>query len=694
MTGLVVWLVASKFYDSKIISLKEENLRLKAQVGLNESILNEVKVAFSQIAQDSLKNQQEALLAEHSNDLKIKMELFKAEELTPVNRLLKEFKESIDNYQKSHQIESLEIKNWGAELDACVSVLEVLYESDIRNLDDILNKPSILNGEMMVAFMSSDILKTVIVDKINKKIAEKDIVELEISKEDLDQIDTAEKWDKEIDVVFDALDVIENSNDLEYSEIVTLYNKIKETILCKQLIFNVAPELVDKLPVVKNYYNKDIVIDDWEVELDAIIASVDALDKANITNIDDLLNEDSALNGEMMLTFARSSILKIALVQELNKALAQANLEPNLIKVSDIDQLNTKELWDAELSAMRNLISLKDNANTLEFNKIVEIYEEVRTTTLCNKVLIESAPVMAETLPVVSTYYDETVIIEDWALELDAIVETLEALSEANAANISNPLSENSPLNGKVLNAATKSTILTKAIVDEMNNAIKLSGLAENIISIESIKEVNSEEAWNAELDCMRRLVAINFASSNMNTVITIYNDIKENTILCEKILVSSAAIIIPDLPIISNYYDESLGITDWGVELDAIINAYTLLVNKGLSNINNPIQTLDGQIIVSCLESKILKAAFIQEFNNNLNLLGLGAYYTMDDAKLSELNTAEKWDNELAAIQAVSDLVNNFSFIKIPTVKLQVENTIIAKAILISYLTSIGIEL
>jgi hypothetical protein len=215
-----------------------------------------------------------------------------------------------------------------------------------------------------------------------------------------------------------------------------------------------------------------------------------------------------------------------------------------------------------------------------------------------------------------------------------------------------------------------------------------------NIISIESIKEVNSEEAWNAELDCMRRLVAINFASSNMNTVITIYNDIKENTILCEKILVSSAAIIIPDLPIISNYYDESLGITDWGVELDAIINAYTLLVNKGLSNINNPIQTLDGQIIVSCLESKILKAAFIQEFNNNLNLLGLGAYYTMDDAKLSELNTAEKWDNELAAIQAVSDLVNNFSLIKIPTVKLQVENTIIAKAILISYLTSIGIEL
>ena len=37
--------------------------------------------------------------------------MFKAEEITPINRLLKEFKESIDNYQKSHKEESLDIKN-------------------------------------------------------------------------------------------------------------------------------------------------------------------------------------------------------------------------------------------------------------------------------------------------------------------------------------------------------------------------------------------------------------------------------------------------------------------------------------------------------------------------------------------------------------------------------------------------------
>lgn len=111
MTGLLVWLFASKHFQQQVESLRQENMSLKSQVGLNDNIVNEVKAAFSQIAQDSLKNQQEALLTEHSNDLKMRMELFKAEELTPVNRLLKEFKESIDNYQKSHQSESLEIKN-------------------------------------------------------------------------------------------------------------------------------------------------------------------------------------------------------------------------------------------------------------------------------------------------------------------------------------------------------------------------------------------------------------------------------------------------------------------------------------------------------------------------------------------------------------------------------------------------------
>lgn len=111
IAGLVTWIAAAKFYQNRILTLQAENLELKTRTGLNENILNEVKVAFSKIAQDSLKNQQERMLSEHSADLKNRIELFKSEEINPINKLLKEFKDSIDSYQKAHEIESLEIKN-------------------------------------------------------------------------------------------------------------------------------------------------------------------------------------------------------------------------------------------------------------------------------------------------------------------------------------------------------------------------------------------------------------------------------------------------------------------------------------------------------------------------------------------------------------------------------------------------------
>lgn len=111
LVGLTTWFFSSRFYEKQLLSLKTENLELKAKIGLNENIINTVKAEFSKIAQESLKNQQEQLLSVHSTDLKTKMDLFKAEEISPLNTILKDFKDSIDNYQKSHKEESLEIKN-------------------------------------------------------------------------------------------------------------------------------------------------------------------------------------------------------------------------------------------------------------------------------------------------------------------------------------------------------------------------------------------------------------------------------------------------------------------------------------------------------------------------------------------------------------------------------------------------------
>lgn len=111
ITALSVWIYVSKKYQTQIEELKNQNSVLKSQAEINDNVLNSVKVEFTKIAQDSLKNQQEQLLNQHSSDLKSKFEIFKAEELLPINKILRDFKDSIDNYQKSHQLESLEIKN-------------------------------------------------------------------------------------------------------------------------------------------------------------------------------------------------------------------------------------------------------------------------------------------------------------------------------------------------------------------------------------------------------------------------------------------------------------------------------------------------------------------------------------------------------------------------------------------------------
>jgi DNA recombination protein RmuC len=111
LTGLIVWVVTSNHYKKRIDELTMTNSTLQNQAEINQNIINEVKLAFSQIAQESIKSQQEALLDQHSADLKNKIELFKAEEITPINKLLSDFKQSIDNYQKSHLEETTEIKN-------------------------------------------------------------------------------------------------------------------------------------------------------------------------------------------------------------------------------------------------------------------------------------------------------------------------------------------------------------------------------------------------------------------------------------------------------------------------------------------------------------------------------------------------------------------------------------------------------
>lgn len=140
LTALIIWAVTAKIYQSKIVKLKCENIELKSQINLNENIINQIKAEFSQIAQESLKSQQEQLLLQHSTDLKTKIDLFKAEEITPINKLLRDFKESIDLYQKSHEQESSDIKNAIATAEKYAKALTTNQNSKGRFGEDWLEQ--------------------------------------------------------------------------------------------------------------------------------------------------------------------------------------------------------------------------------------------------------------------------------------------------------------------------------------------------------------------------------------------------------------------------------------------------------------------------------------------------------------------------------------------------------------------------
>ena len=100
IVGFLVWTIASSYFGKKIDELKSENILLKNQNSLNQNLVSELKLEFSKIAKDAILSEQESLLTQHSNDLKTKIDLFKAEEITPINALLKELKVMLRNMMK------------------------------------------------------------------------------------------------------------------------------------------------------------------------------------------------------------------------------------------------------------------------------------------------------------------------------------------------------------------------------------------------------------------------------------------------------------------------------------------------------------------------------------------------------------------------------------------------------------------
>lgn len=110
IVGLSVWIFAVYYFGKRIEQLKYENADLKSQNSINQNLINSLKVEFSKVAKEAIESEQKNLLSQHSTDLKNKMDLFKAEEIEPINKLLNDFKLALELYQKSHNSDTLEVK--------------------------------------------------------------------------------------------------------------------------------------------------------------------------------------------------------------------------------------------------------------------------------------------------------------------------------------------------------------------------------------------------------------------------------------------------------------------------------------------------------------------------------------------------------------------------------------------------------
>jgi hypothetical protein len=119
---------------------------------------------------------------------------------------------------------------------------------------------------------------------------------------------------------------------------------------------------------------------------------------------------------------------------------------------------------------------------------------------------------------------------------------------------------------------------------------------------------------------------------------------------------------MVPKMPIVKDYYESSMVIADWSVELDAIVNAIKTLDSMGLDVMASPIENLTGDAVLAAVSSEILKAAFVEEFNANLVSLGLGTYYTVTETEVEAIQTAGQWDKELDTIQSLQALVEKIN--------------------------------
>ncbi len=297
--------------------------------------------------------------------------------------------------------------------------------------------------------------------------------------------------------------------------------------------------------------------------------------------------------------------------------------------------------WD--YAALENVIKLGFGTY------MVQGYEDIFGETLIHKV------------PQLENYYDESMVIADWENELLTAVKALESLVNDGVTDLS--LIDVETLSGHTLDIVCESVILKQLVADKMNE--KLEELNLNNYYVVTLADFDSVVSWDNELEAVRKLVDLmelidkDVALSDYELVSSRYEYISNNTIFINRVVVSCGSYIVTKMPVVKEYVSfvntDSWTFADWDQELDAIVTTIKEMKNDSQATMENPIEELNAKIINSALNSEILTAGFVHEFN--MNLVALGLDYKVYQA--SDFTSVKDWDLELNYIQQTKDLMD-----------------------------------
>ena len=482
--------------------------------------------------------------------------------------------------------------------------------------------------------------------------------------------------------------------------------KIFTTVLGALTTYDLTAEQAAKLQAIDfanevQYSNKffEILADTYAAH--PFTLGVDMLkDKEVILGVADAL--EAVLPSETVKVLART-VLDI-----VNEKIASSILpEASTLAASRLDDPTfTDELIVADLYILVDVLRNAANSGILEnttdfaqwnFAAIKAIVADLFATNLANGYEEEFSKACIVKVPVVNGYYDPSMVIADWEVEIITILNAIESLVNDGVTDMNNLSVDN--LSGATVEYICDSVILSDILVDTVNEKLEALGVADYYVATQA--KLNAVADWDAELaaikDLNNLLDSLNNGTYVLADVVAKYENIKANTVLVNDILTSSAEYMVPKMPIVKDYYESSMVIADWSVELDAIVNAIKTLDSMGLDVMESPIENLTGDAVLAAVSSEILKAAFVEEFNANLVSLGLGTYYTVTETEVEAIQTAGQWDKELDTIQslqAVVEKINNATVTPadLLAVKAEADQTQIAKDIFASVLTANGI--